>query len=102
MLIALAYAAEGASPPNSWLSNPIFMFAIIFAIFYFLWINPQKKKQKEHQARLNAMKKGDKVISAGGIHGVIEQVNEKSVIVKVADNTKIKFQKSSISVVEAE
>jgi preprotein translocase subunit YajC len=62
---------------------------------------PQRKKQKEHQLKLNAMKKGDKVISAGGIHGIIEHVDEKTVIVKVADNTKIKFQKSSISVVES-
>ena len=73
---------------------PIFF---IFIIFYFLLIRPQQKKQAEHQKMLGALKKNDEVITSGGIHGVIVNVKDGTVVVKIADEVKIEVQKSSIS-----
>jgi preprotein translocase subunit YajC len=72
-------------------------FALIIGIFYFLIIRPQNKKQKETQRMLAELKKGDGVVTIGGIHGVIQSVRESTVIVKVDDNTKMEFSRSAIS-----
>jgi preprotein translocase subunit YajC len=74
-------------------------FVLIIAVFYFLIIRPQNKKQKETQKMLAALKKGDKVVTAGGIHGTVSNVKEKTVIVKVDDNTKLEFTRTSIVMV---
>ena len=73
---------------------PIFL---IFVIFYFFIIRPQNKKQKETEKMIAALKKGDKVVTIGGIHGTVAQTKEKTVIIKVDDNTKIEFTRSAIS-----
>jgi preprotein translocase subunit YajC len=73
----------------------ILMFAAIILVFYFLMIRPQQKRQKEHQNMISALKAGDKIITSAGIHGVIEQVNEKTIVIKI-DNTKITFEKTAI------
>jgi len=73
--------------------------ALIFVIFYFFMIRPQNKKQKETEKMIAALKKGDKVITIGGIHGTISSTKEKTVIVKVDDTTKIEFLRSAISTV---
>jgi preprotein translocase subunit YajC len=70
---------------------------IIFAIFYFLLIRPQQKKQKDHRAMLEAIKKGDKVVTSGGIYGLVEQVGTKTVTIKVAENVKVKIGKAYIA-----
>lgn len=72
----------------------------IFIIFYFFIIRPQNKKQKETQKMIDALKKGDKVITIGGIHGVVSSTKEKTVIIKVDDNAKIEFNRSAIASVE--
>lgn len=77
--------------------SSIIMFAAIILIFYFLIIRPQRKRDKETKAMLDAMKKGDKVVSIGGIHGTVVAVKEQTVIVKVDDNTRLEFTKSAIS-----
>ncbi len=71
------------------------MMVLLVVVFYFFLIRPQSKKQKETQKMLDALKKGDKVVTIGGIHGVVSSVDEKNVIVKVDDTTKIKFTRSS-------
>lgn len=71
--------------------------ALIFVIFYFFMIRPQNKKQKETEKMIAALKKGDKVITIGGIHGTVSSTKEKTVIVKVDDNSKIEFLRSAIS-----
>ncbi len=72
---------------------------LIFAIMYFLIFRPQMKKQKQHQAMVASLKKGDKIVTAGGIHGTIEGVKEKEgvLIVKVADNVKIRLSRASVA-----
>ena len=90
----------GGADPNAPAPNPIMTFlplVAIIGIFYFLIIRPQSKKQKETQKMLSALKKGDKVVTIGGVHGVIQTVRESSVIVKVDENTKLEFSRSAIS-----
>ncbi|MDA8169289.1 MAG: preprotein translocase subunit YajC [Nitrospiraceae bacterium] len=70
---------------------------IIFVIFYFLLIRPQQKRAKEHREMLEALKKGDKVTTAGGIYGVVESVEPDSLIVKIAENVKVKIGKGYIA-----
>ncbi len=71
--------------------------AIIFIIFYFLLIRPQKKSQQEHVKMLAGLEKNDEVVTSGGIHGTIVNVMNDVVILRVDDNTRIKVQKSCVS-----
>ena len=70
---------------------------LMFVMMYFLMIRPQQKRAKEHKAKIEALKIGSKVISAGGIHGLVTNISDKTVTVKVSDSTKIKFEKNSIT-----
>lgn len=91
--------AAQAGPLGSLMS--FLPFVAIIAIFYFLIIRPQNKKQKETQKMLSALKKGDRIVTIGGVHGTIQSVKESTVIVKVDENTKIEFSRSAVSGVEA-
>ena len=73
---------------------------LIFVIFYFLLIRPQKKAQEDHKKMISALKKNDEVVTSGGIHGVIVNVKDATVMLKVDDNVKIEVQKASIGVVK--
>jgi preprotein translocase subunit YajC len=72
---------------------------LIFVIFYLLLIRPQQKKQKQHQKLLAALKKGDKVVTNSGLFGEISSINEEKniVVLRVGDNVKLEFLKSSIA-----
>ena len=72
-------------------------FGVIILIFYFLIIRPQRKRDKEAKAMLEAIKKGDKVVTIGGIRGTVAVVKDSTVILKVDDNTRIEFSKSAVS-----
>ena len=91
-------SAEGGGPMSFMSFLP---FVAIIAIFYFLIIRPQNKKRKETESMIKALKKGDKVVTIGGIHGIITSVRDNTVIVKVDDNTKIEFSRSAVSSIEA-
>ena len=91
--ISLLQAAAGS---GSMLMS-VLPFGLIILIFYFFIIRPQNKKQKETEKMLSALKKGDKVVTVGGIHGVISSTKEKTVIVKVDDNAKIEFSRNAIT-----
>jgi preprotein translocase subunit YajC len=73
----------------------------IIAIFYFLILRPQNKKQKETQKMLSALKKGDRVVTVGGIHGIIQSVKDSTVIVKVDENVKLEFNRAAISTISS-
>ncbi|NLK46198.1 MAG: preprotein translocase subunit YajC [Treponema sp.] len=73
------------------------MLVSIFVIFYVFMIRPQNKKQKETEKMIAALKKGDKVITIGGIHGVVTSTKEKTIVIKVDDSTKIEFSRSAVS-----
>ena len=72
-------------------------FLLILPIFYFLLIRPQQKKQKQFQEMLAQIKKNDKVVTTGGIHGLIVGVAEQTVTLKVADNVRVELEKSSVA-----
>lgn len=74
---------------------------IIFVIFYFLLIRPQQKRAKDHKAMLASLKKGDKVVTSGGIYGLVESVTDNTVVVKIAENVKVKFGKGYIASVRS-
>ncbi|MDR2659782.1 MAG: preprotein translocase subunit YajC [Spirochaetaceae bacterium] len=93
-------APQGAgAPPPSGMEQLISFapFILIIAIFYFLIIRPQNKKQKETQKMLSELKKGDKVVSIGGIHGTIAAVKDSSILLKVDDNVKIELSRNAIA-----
>ena len=75
---------------------------LIFGGMYFLLIRPQRRKQKEQQKMVMELRRGDRVITAGGIHGVIEKVSEETVDLKVESGTIIRFVRSAIHVKQAE
>ena len=77
----------------------LIMFGAVILIFYVLIIRPQKKRDKEAKDMLAAIKKGDKIVTIGGIRGTVAIVKESTIIVKVDDNTRIEFSKSAISAV---
>jgi preprotein translocase subunit YajC len=86
------------TPPASGGGLPMLFveMALIFGGFYFLFIAPQKKKQKEHEKMLGTLQSGDEVITTGGIYGVITNVKDDRFVVRVADNTKIEVGKAFI------
>ncbi len=100
-LFLVLMAPQGGDAGGGMVSTVI-MFALIIFIFYFMIIRPQSKRQKERQKMLEAMKKGDKVITNGGIHGKIIGMEDKTLLVEIADNVKVKVEKSSVSAVVPE
>jgi preprotein translocase subunit YajC len=75
----------------------IIFLVLIFAVFYFLLIRPQRKRQKQQQQLMEELKRGDRVITAGGIYGVVESVSEDSVIIKVESGATMRVAKSSVA-----
>lgn len=87
---------QAAAGTGSGVSTSLLMMVAIIAVFYFFMIRPQQKKQKEVQRAREAMKVGDKVVTAGGIHGRIKEVGDSWFLVEVADGVKLKFEKTSV------
>lgn len=95
LLMAPAQQGQGGGG----LTSMLLMFGAIFAIMYFLMIRPQQKRQKKHEAMLQSLEKGDKVVTAGGIYGVVQGEKEKGtiLIVKITDNVKVEIKRSAIA-----
>ncbi|MDY3858858.1 MAG: preprotein translocase subunit YajC [Muribaculaceae bacterium] len=95
MLDAAAKTGDAsASTTGNWTS--MLMIVLIIAIFYFLMIRPQQKKQKEIRKFREALKKGDRIITAGGILGRIKEIKENTMLISVANDTTIEVDKGSI------
>ena len=94
--IQSAYA-QGAQQGDS--TSFIIMMVLMFGAFYFLLIRPQQKKAKAHTELVSNLTVGDEVLTAGGILGKISAVSDLYAVVKISDNTEIKIQKASVSVV---
>ena len=95
--LVLLQAAAGSS--SGQMVSTLVTFGLVFVVFYFLIIRPQNKKQKEAKKMIEAVKKGDKIITIGGIHGMVHAVKETTVVVKVDDDCRIEFTKSAIATV---
>ena len=98
-LLLFAPPAGGEAP------NPMIQFIpfiLIAVVFYLFLIRPQQKKQKEREKVLESLKRGDKVVTIGGMHGTVAGIDseKKTVLVQVADNLKIKFDRSAIATTE--
>ena len=89
-----AAAAQGQQGANSW--SFWIMMLLIFVVFYFFMIRPQTKRQKELQKQREAMKSGDKVVTSGGIYGIIKEVQETAFLVEIAKGITIKVDKGSV------
>lgn len=85
---------QPAATGGSW--SFLIMMGLIFVVMYFFMIRPQQKKQKELVKFRSSLQKGDKVVTAGGIYGVISEVKEQYVLVEVDTNVKLRIDKSSI------
>jgi preprotein translocase subunit YajC len=94
MNLVLAMAPQGGGDGS--MVSTLIMFGAIFAIFYFMIIRPQQKKAKERTALLESVKKGDKIITASGIHGTVAGLDDATVLVDVGNNNKIKMERSAI------
>ncbi len=94
--VAWAQTAGGAQGSSNLILSLV-PFLLIFAIFYFLLILPQQKKQKELRQMMEALKKGDKVVTASGIWGTVANMGKQTVTLQISDNTKIKIQREHIA-----
>ena len=100
--IALLFGQPSGQDPSQGMFSTLIMFALIIAIFYFMILRPQQKRQKERQKLLGSIKKGDKIVTAGGLYGTIAGLDEKTVLLQVADNVKMKFDRSAVASVISE
>ncbi|MBI3070835.1 MAG: preprotein translocase subunit YajC [Deltaproteobacteria bacterium] len=79
------------------LGNPLIMMGLMFVIFYFLLIRPQQKKQKEHQAMLASVRKGDEIVTQSGIYGRIAGLTDTIVTLEIADKVRVKMARGQIA-----
>jgi preprotein translocase subunit YajC len=96
MLISPAYA-QAASPGGGDFFVSLLPLILIFAVFYFLLIRPQQRKMKDHRALIDGLKRGDQVLTSGGIIGKITKVDETTVTVEIAKEVQVQVQRSTIA-----
>ena len=92
---AAAFPPGGTGGSNALLTQVVF-FAAIFGIFYFLLIRPQQKQKRDREQMLSAVKKGDRVVTASGLHGTVSGLTEHTVTLRVADQVRLEFDRSAI------
>lgn len=100
--VAWAQSAGGGGGGASSTLVSLVPFVLIFVLFYFLLILPQQKKQKQQKGMLEALKKGDKVITSSGIWGTVTNLGKETVTLQIADNTKLKIQREYIARLRSE
>ena len=100
LLITLLVFIGGCVPPEGgeggFDPTIIIFLVLIFGVFYFLMIRPQRKRQKEHEELVKELQKGDKVITAGGIYGVIESLSDESIVLKIESGATIRVARGSV------
>ena len=96
MDILLAMAPQGGDGGGGSMISTLIMFGAIFAIFYFMIIRPQQKRAKEREKLLSNLEKGDKIITNGGVHATIVGLEEKTALIEIAPNVKVKIDRSAI------
>ena len=96
-LNGLAQAAASGGGASSPFGNPLIMVVLMFAVMYFLVLRPQSKKQKEHQKLLAELKKGDEIVTHGGIIGKISGMKDGEVTLQVQEGVRLRVQRSAIT-----
>ena len=94
--IVLAAMAPPSGSGSSAMLTQLVFFAAIFAIFYFLLIRPQQRQKQERARMLGAVKKGDKIVTTGGIHGTVVGLNEHTITLRIADQVKLELDRTAI------
>ena len=98
-LLTTLLAQAAPAPQGGILGNPLIMMGLMIVMFYFLLIRPQQRQRKEQAARIAALQSGDKVVTTAGIHGIVHNVRENTVILKVAEGTMVEFDKAAVATV---
>ena len=100
-MFGIAYAMAPASQQQNPGSNYAFiiMMLVIFGLFYLLMLRPQQKEQKKHKEMLSNIGRGDKILTKGGIYGIVVQTKDDILVVKIADNVKVEVARSAIATV---
>src|SRR5262245_15031958 len=102
MLISTAYAQTGGADGGSGMLIQLAPLVLIFVVFYFLIIRPQQKKVKDHKAMVDALRRGDRVVTSGGIIGTVVKVsNDREVVLEIADGVRVRVLRGMISEVMA-
>lgn len=96
-VLAAAPAAPAPGSAQSIIGNPMVMMVIMVVMFYFLLIRPQQKQRKDMAARISALQAGDKVVTTSGLHGIVHNVKEHTVVIKVAEGTMLEFDKTAVA-----
>jgi preprotein translocase subunit YajC len=96
-LLASAPLAQTPSAAGGILGSPFVMMGLMVVMFYFLLIRPQQRQRKEMAARIASLQSGDKVITTSGIHGIVHNVKEHTVMIKVAEGTMLEFDKAAVA-----
>ncbi len=91
------FFAQAPSPPAFGILNMLVPMTLMFVIMYVILIKPQQKKQKQHEEMLKKLKSGDRIVTSGGIHGIISGVKEQTVMIKIADNVKVELNRANVS-----
>lgn len=108
MLLGIALAAEAAqnaqpgAAPNAWapIFTTVFYLLLMVGLFYLFFFRPQQQQQKQRQAMLDSLKKGDKIITTGGIHGQITDIHGDELAVRIADKVEIRLSRSGVASVK--
>jgi len=96
LLVFLGGCIPGGEEEGGFDPTIIIFLILIFGVFYFLFIRPQRKRQKEHEEMVQELQKGDKVITSGGIYGVIESLSQDSVVLKIESGVTIRIARGSV------
>ena len=91
-----ATGEDGATDSGNSIWVMLAFFVVIIALFYFVMVRPQQKRQKDHQAMMEELQRGDKVVTAGGIYGTIESISEDSVVIKVESGSTLRVARGSV------
>lgn len=98
-MIEQAFAQDGSIGGGAGLAS-FLPLILIFAVFYFLLIRPQQKQQKLHRQMVKDAKRGDEIVTASGIHGTIEAIDDNVIVIQIADNVRIKMDRNFIQMIK--
>ena len=98
-LIAQA-AGGGASGAGGLLVNPMVFMVLMFVMMYFVLIRPQRQRQKAHEELVKSVKTGDHIVTAGGVHGIVASVKDTTLMLRVADNVRVEYDRSAVATVK--
>jgi preprotein translocase subunit YajC len=98
MLISEAWAQSAGGAQGGGLESML-LIVLMFVVLYFLMIRPQMKRAKEHKAMIEALQKGDEVVTAGGVLGRVSKLNENYITLEIANNVEIQVQRPSVQVI---